>query len=68
MIMKNTIQLKPYTVLELARIYGVSDRTMKKWIRPFENEVGTKIGYFYTVVQVKIIFEKLGIPGEIEVD
>jgi transposase len=60
----NNIQLKPYTVLELAKLYGVSDRTMKKWIKPFEKEIGKKIGYFYTIAQVKIIFEKLGMPGE----
>ncbi|HEY6914610.1 MAG TPA: hypothetical protein VI413_08040 [Paludibacter sp.] len=60
----NNIQLKPYTVLELARLYSVSDRTMKKWIKPFEKEIGEKIGYFYTIAQVKIIFEKLGTPGD----
>lgn len=62
--MMNTIKLKPYTVLELAKLYSVSDRTMKKWIKPFEKEVGKKIGYFYTIAQVKIIFEKLGMPGD----
>lgn len=62
--MKN-IKLKPYTVLELARLYGVSDRTMKKWLKPFEIEIGNKIGYFYTIAQVKIIFERLGMPGDI---
>jgi hypothetical protein len=61
--MKNTIPLKPYTVLELARLYGISDRTMKKWLRPFETEIGEKLGYFYTIAQVKIIFKKLGTPG-----
>jgi len=59
------IQLKPYTVLDLAKIYGVSDRTMKKWIKPFECQIGQKIGYFYTVAQVKTIFEKLGLPGDL---
>jgi hypothetical protein len=62
--MENKIKLKAYTVLELARIYEVSDRTMKKWIKPFEEEVGPKIGYFYNIVQVKKIFEKLGVPGD----
>ena len=66
--MKKTLSLKPYTVLELARLYGISDRTMKKWIRPFETEVGTKIGHFYTVAQVRVILEHLGIPGEVEID
>jgi len=60
----NSIKLKPYTVLELARLYGVSDRTMKKWIKPFETEIGSKVGYFYTIAQVKLIFEKLGMPQD----
>ena len=62
---KQQITLKPYTVLELARMYEVSDRTLKKWLKPFEEEVGKKNGYFYTIAQVKIIFEKLGMPGTI---
>jgi hypothetical protein len=64
--MKKSIQLKPYTVMEMARIYGVSDRTMKKWLKPFEAQIGEKIGYFYTIAQVQIIFDKLGVPGEVE--
>ena len=63
--MKNSIPIKPYTVLELARLYGISDRTMKKWLRPFESEVGEKLGYFYNIAQVKIIFKKLGTPAEL---
>lgn len=59
----NSTQIKPHTILELAKLYGVSDRTMKKWLKPFEPEIGNKIGYFYTIAQVKIIFEKLGTPG-----
>lgn len=62
----NKIKLKPCTVLELARMYGVSDKTMRKWIKPFDAEVGKKIGYFYTIAQVRIIFEKLGMPGEMD--
>jgi hypothetical protein len=59
------IKLRPYTVLDLAKMYEVSDKTMKKWIKPFENEVGEKNGYFYSIAQVKMIFEKLGAPGEL---
>ena len=59
------IKLRPYTVLDLAKMYEVSDKTMKKWIKPFENAVGEKNGYFYSIAQVKMIFEKLGAPGEL---
>ena len=64
---KNTIQLKPYSLVELAKLYTVCDRTMKKWIRPFEQEVGEKNGRYYSISQVKIIFDKLGLPSEIEI-
>ena len=65
---KNTIQLRPYSMAEMGRLYGVCDRTFKKWIEPFSNDIGEKKGRYYTISQVKIIFEKLGLPGEIEVD
>ena len=62
------IKLRPYTVLDLAKMYEVSDKTMKKWIKPFEVEVGEKNGYFYSIAQVQTIFQKLGAPGELSFD
>ena len=62
------IKLRPYTVLDLAKMYEVSDKTMKKWIKPFESEVGEKNGYFYSIAQVQVIFQKLGAPGELSFD
>jgi hypothetical protein len=64
---KNTIQLKPYSLVDLAKLYTVCDRTMKKWIKPFDHEVGEKNGRYYSISQVKIIFDKLGLPSEIEI-
>jgi hypothetical protein len=55
--------LKPYSIKELADIYGVCDKTFKKWLKPFETIVGAKQGRYFTVAQVRIIFEKLGVPG-----
>lgn len=65
---KNIIQLKPYSLVELSRLYTVCDRTMKKWIKPFQNEIGEKNGRYYSISQVKVIFDKLGLPCEIEVE
>lgn len=65
---KNSIPLKPYSLAELSRLYSVCDRTMKKWITPFQHEIGERNGRYYNVSQVKIIFDKLGLPGIIEVD
>ena len=55
-------EIRPYSTKELAGIYNVCDKTMKKWINPFINEVGEKNGGYYSVVQVKVIFDKLGVP------
>jgi hypothetical protein len=58
-----TTQIKPCTLTELAAIYGIGIRTMKKWINPHQAAIGEKHGRIYTALQVKIIFEKLGLPG-----
>jgi hypothetical protein len=55
--------LKPYNLKELAAMYGVSARTLNKWLKPFGDQVGKRIGYFYTIPQVRLIFMKLGLPG-----
>lgn len=65
-IIENTVEVKPYGLTELAAIYNVTNRTMKNWLKPFEKEIGEKIGRIYTAKQVKVIFEKLGLPGRAE--
>ena len=55
-------EIRPYSTKELASIYDVCDKTMKKWIKPFVAEVGEKNGRYYSVAQVKVIFDKLGVP------
>jgi hypothetical protein len=59
-------QVRPYTTKELAAIYGVCDRTFKNWLKPFAEALGPKQGRFYSVIQVKIIFEKLGVPSSLD--
>ena len=67
-VVNNTIQLKAYSAGELAKLYGVNWRTFKKWLIPFEAEIGEKRGRFYTITQVKIIFDKLSLPATIGVE
>ena len=55
--------MKHYSTKELARFYGVCDKTLLKWMRPFTGDIGPKQGRYYTVAQVRVIFEKLGTPG-----
>jgi hypothetical protein len=58
-----TIEIKPYSTKELASIYGVCDKTLKKWLLPFGEIIGKKQGRYFNVAQVKIIFDKLGVPS-----
>ena len=58
--------LRAYSPKEMRNLYGVSPRTFKKWTENFKNEIGEVKGKFYTVAQVKIIIEKLGAPGIVE--
>ncbi len=60
------IQVKPYNLKELANLYQVSDKTIKRWLDHFSDELGEKYGNYYTIPQVRIIFDKLGVPGYIE--
>jgi hypothetical protein len=60
---KEVMELKHYSTKELARFYGVCDKTLLKWMKPFQNDIGQKQGRYFTVAQVKIIFDKLGTPG-----
>ena len=58
------VEIKPYNVKELARIYDVKPRTLRNWLALHADAIGPKIGHLYTALQVKIIFEKLGLPGK----
>lgn len=57
------IFLKPCTLKELASYYKVSCPTFRRWVARFQEEIGQRIGNFYTIPQVKIILEKFGIPS-----
>jgi hypothetical protein len=58
--------IKAYSLKELAGMYHVSKKTLRKWLKPFENEIGVRNGYYYNNAQVKTIFEKVGHPKPFE--
>jgi hypothetical protein len=47
---------------EMARLYGVSVQTFSRWISPHNEKIGAKQGYYFSINQVRIIFEILGEP------
>ena len=54
--------LRPCCLKDLAMMYNVRSRTIKIWLKPFEDAIGAKVGRYYTIKQVEIIVEKLGEP------
>lgn len=52
----------PSSLSQLAKAYDVDVRTLKNWLNPHVAAIGKKIGRFYTVRQVSIIFELIGPP------
>lgn len=50
---------KAMTLKELADRWNVSVRTVQKWLKPFEAEIGPRVGNIYSPHQVKIILSKL---------
>ena len=63
---KDAKQIRAYTLKEIASLYCVSKITFKKWLKPFEKEIGVRIGHFYSVKQIKIILDKLGMPDGLD--
>ena len=59
-------EIRPSSTKDLARVYGCCTKTMKRWINPYIAEVGVKNGRYYSVAQVKIIFDKLGLPCKVK--
>jgi transposase len=59
-----TFTITPMTSKQLAGLYGISRKTLYRWLEPFANEIGEKLGRYYNNTQVKTIVQKLGFPDE----
>ena len=56
------VHIKPYSMKELAVLYEVSPRTLRRWMTRIKPDIGERIGHYYMITQVTIIFDKLGVP------
>lgn len=63
---QKAIRVKPYMPSELAIIYTVSHPTLNKWLASIKEKVGKRVGQYYSVKQVEMIFEHLGVPFDLE--
>jgi hypothetical protein len=54
--------IKPMNHKELAALYNICDKTLRRWLKPFEKRIGKTNGNLFTPKQVRIIFDCLGEP------
>ena len=57
--------VKPSTTKELTEVYACSAKTFRKWLEPHRAAIGARQGRYWTVAQVKMILEKLGVPCKV---
>lgn len=60
---KIILKIKPYKLVELARIYGVSRPVLRSMMQPYKRKIGLRMGHYYSIRQVQYIISKLGMPG-----
>lgn len=64
---KGNLIIRPYFLMDLAALYGVSGRTMRRWIDAKAPQYAKKNSKYFTVEQVQGIINALGIPQKIAV-
>lgn len=63
---EGNLLIKPYRLKDLAEIYGVCNRTMKKWITNAAPQAQRNRSQFYPIPAVIMIVEALGLPQRVE--
>lgn len=61
-ISKREVKPEAMGIPELARLYKVSCKVMKSWIKPIKEDLGKRIGQKYNPKQIRMIFEHLDPP------
>ncbi len=67
-IINGRVKLLPYSLGDLSKLYNVCKKTFRKWISPFREDIGQRMGRFYTVAQIKTIIEKIGPPVDMTLE
>ena len=60
--MNTKLGIRPYSKKELAILYEMTPRSFFTLFKPHEEVVGTKLGRYYSVLQVETIFKRIGLP------
>jgi hypothetical protein len=55
--------LMPYSKGEIADMYGISMKSLETWLAAIDQQLGPRIGRYYSLIQVEIIFGRYGRPS-----
>ena len=58
--------IKPYQLQHLGEIYDVHPRTVRRWIDKLAPQIGRKKVKYFTIEEVVIIVNAIGLPQIIE--
>jgi hypothetical protein len=56
------ISITPCNARQLACSYGVSKKVLRHWLRPHQQSIGKRNGHKYSLQQLLIIIEIIGLP------
>lgn len=54
--------IRRYRINDLAAIYEISYKTMRKWMSNFPDELGRKAGRYYSIRQLEFMIGQFGEP------
>ena len=57
--------IKPYRLSDLAAIFDVNTKTMRKWMSKYPDDLGRWEGKYFSIRQVRFCIDKFGLPGKI---
>lgn len=63
---KRVMEIRSYSIGELSKLYNMSVKTMNRWLKPHNEVIGKREGRYYTVKQVKMIFDLIGLPKDFD--
>ena len=59
------IVVKPYTNQDLAKMFNMCSRTLRRNISGIKDQLGERRGHFWNIKQVEMIMAQIGRPYEI---
>ncbi len=64
---RRTLIVKEYSLHDLAEYYGMSAYRLRTRIKKYIKTVGKRVGYYYTIEQVKKIIQLIPLPSDVDV-